>query len=205
PALTVSLPRKLTAATGMDALAHCLEAFCAPDYHPMADGIAIEGAYLVRRWLPEAVKDGADLEARGHMLTAATMGAVAFQKGLGAIHSLSHPVGGIYDTHHGLTNAVFMPYVLAFNRPEIEERMTALGRCLDLKRPGFAGMMDWVLELRAELGIPHSAQALGIEESRLDEIARRAAADPSTPSNPRPAGVADMRAMLDAAMAGRIG
>ncbi|MBI2586659.1 MAG: iron-containing alcohol dehydrogenase, partial [Rhodospirillales bacterium] len=135
PTLVVGLPPKITAATGMDALAHCLEAYSVNAYHPMADGIAIEGMRLVHDWLPEAVANGGNLQARAHMMAAAAMGATAFQKGLGAIHSLSHPVGALYDTHHGLTNAVFMPYVLVFNRPAIEERMTRLARYLNLKKP----------------------------------------------------------------------
>ncbi|MCH7486605.1 MAG: iron-containing alcohol dehydrogenase, partial [Proteobacteria bacterium] len=147
PALCVGLPPHITAATGMDAFAHCLEAYSAPAFHPMADGIALEGMRLVHDWLPAAVKDGTDLAARANMMAAASMGATAFQKGLGAIHSLSHPVGAIYDTHHGLTNAVFTPYVLAFNRPAIEDRMARLARYLGLAKPSFEGVMDWVLAL----------------------------------------------------------
>ncbi len=205
PALVAGLPAKITAATGMDALAHCLEAFSVDAYHPMADGIALEGMRLVHDWLPEAVANGANLEARAHMMAAAAMGATAFQKGLGAIHSLSHPVGALYDTHHGLTNAVFMPYVLAFNRPKIEERMHRLSRYIGLKTPTFGAVLDWTLSLREKFGMPHTAAALGVGADRLDEIARMAEKDPTAPTNPVPAGAAEMRQILDAAMTGRVG
>lgn len=204
PALVAGLPPHITAATGMDALAHCLEAYSAPSYHPMADGIALEGIRLIRDWLPRAVDDGGDLEARSHMMSAAAMGATAFQKGLGAIHSLSHPVGAIYDTHHGLTNAVFMPYVMQFNRPAIEERMERLARYLGHENAGFSSVFDWVLELRNRFGVPHTAAELGVEESRVEEISIMAEADPSTGGNPVPAGAAEMRKMLEASLAGRI-
>ncbi len=148
PDLSVSLPAHLTAATGMDALAHCFEAYCAPGYHPMADGIAIEGMRLIRDHLPRVYQDGSDVEARSHMLTAASMGATAFQKGLGAIHALSHPVGAIFDTHHGLTNAVFHPYVMQFNRPAIEQRMVRLAAWLELPGKGYDAVLAWVLGLR---------------------------------------------------------
>ena len=202
-ALTVGLPPALTAATGMDALAHNLEAFCAPGYHPMADGIALQGMKLIKDWLIKAVEDGTNLEARAHMLAAAAMGATAFQKGLGAIHSLSHPVGALYDTHHGLTNAVFMPYVMAFNRPAIERRMADAAAYLGLKQPSFGAMLDWVLGLRAALEIPETARALGVEEERLDQLSEMAASDPTAATNPVPVGKAELRQILDAAMAGR--
>jgi alcohol dehydrogenase class IV len=202
-ALTVGLPPGLTAATGMDALAHNLEAYCAPGYHPMADGIALQGMKLVKDWLRAAVTDGANLEARANMLAAASMGATAFQKGLGAIHSLSHPVGAIYDTHHGLTNAVFMPYVMAFNRAAIERRMADAAAYLGLSQPSFEAMLDWVLELRAALDIPETVRELGVEEERLDELAEMAAADPTAATNAVPVGPAELRKILDAAMAGR--
>lgn len=204
PALTVGLPPHITAATGMDAFAHCLEAYFAPGFHPMADGIALEGMRLIHDWLPAAVKDGTDLTARANMMVAASMGATAFQKGLGAIHSLSHPVGAVYDTHHGLTNAVFMPYVLAFNRPAIEDRMTRLARYLGLAEHSFEGVMDWVLELRRELDIPHTAAELGVEESRIDELSEMAAKDPTAASNPVPAGAAEMKQMYLAALEGKV-
>jgi hypothetical protein len=174
PELTVGLPAPLTAATGMDALAHCLEAYCAPGYHPMAEGIAVEGLRLVKDWLPAAVADGGNLEARAHMLAAASMGSTAFQKGLGAIHSLSHPVGALYDTHHGLTNAVVMPYVLVFNRAAIEDRLTRLAAWLELPDPSFQSVLDWVLGLREKFDMPHTLAAMGVTDARLDELSEMA-------------------------------
>ncbi len=203
PILTVGLPPKITAATGMDALAHCLEAYCAPGFHPMAEGIAVEGMRLVKEWLPRATTDGRDLEARSNMLVAASMGATAFQKGLGAIHSLSHPVGALYDTHHGLTNAVFMPYVLQFNRPAIEDRMERLASWLGLSG-GYQGFLDWVLALRAELGIPHRLSEIGVDDGRIDEIAGMAVVDPTAPGNPLPLDEAGARKMLVMALEGTV-
>ena len=202
PALTVGLPPRITAATGMDALAHCLEAYCAPGFHPLADGIALEGMRLVREWLPIAVKDGKNVAARAHMLAAASMGATAFQKGLGAIHSLSHPVGAIYNSHHGETNGVVMPYVLVFNRPAIEDRLTRLARYLGLANPGFQAVLDWVLALRKEIGIPNTLADLGVKEADLDMLVPMAVDDPSTGGNPRPAGHAEMRQMFIKAIRG---
>ncbi len=204
PALTLGLSPHLTAGTGMDALAHSLEAFCAPFHHPMADGIALEGMRLVHAWLPVAVRDGANLTARAHMMAAATMGAVAFQKGLGAIHALSHPVGAIYDTHHGLTNAVFMPYVLAFNRPAIEEKMERLARYLALPDPGFDAVLRWILDLRVALDIPHTLRDLGVPDDRLDDLAAMAAADPCAPENPVPVDAAALRRLFRDAFDGRL-
>ena len=205
PELTVGLPPHITAATGMDALAHCLEAYCAPGYHPMAEGIAVEGMRLIKDWLPVAVADGGNLAARAHMLAAASMGATAFQKGLGAIHSLSHPVGALYDTHHGLTNAVFMPYVLAYNRQAIEHRMTRLAAWLDLPDPSFDAVMAWIMDLRKRLEIPHTLKALGVGDKRLDEISEMAAVDPTAPTNPIPVGAPELKSMLVAALEGRVG
>ena len=204
PELTVGLPRRITAATGMDALAHNLEAYCAPGFHPLADGIAVEGMRLIKEWLPLAVKDGKNVEARAHMLAAASMGATAFQKGLGAIHSLSHPVGALYNAHHGETNGVVMPYVLVFNRPAIEEKMTRLARYLDLPKPGFQAVLDWVLALRKEIGIPHTLAELGVKESDLDRLTPMAVDDPSTGGNPRPARHAEMREMFVKAIRGEV-
>jgi len=204
PALTVGLPPKITAATGMDALAHCLEAYCVPSYHPMADGIAVEGMRLIKNWLPEAVKNGKNLEARAHMMAAATMGATAFQKGLGAIHSLSHPLGAVYDTHHGLTNAVVMPYVMQFNRKAIDEKMTRLASWLGLKNPSYNAVLDWVLALRKEIGIPHTLKDLGVDKSKLDSLSQAAFNDPSTGGNPVPAGVAEMKQMFIASIDGTL-
>jgi alcohol dehydrogenase class IV len=181
-----------------------LEAFSVNGYHPMADGIALEGMRLVRHWLPQAVDDGNNLEARAHMMAAATMGATAFQKGLGAIHSLSHPVGAVFDTHHGLTNAVFMPYVLVFNQRAIEDKMARLARFIRLKKPSFQAVLDWTLDLRQKFEIPHTAADLGVAEDRLGDIAAMAALDPTAPTNPVPAGETEMRQMLDAAMEGKV-
>jgi alcohol dehydrogenase class IV len=203
PELVQGLPANITAWTGMDALAHCLEAYCAPFYHPMGEGIAVEGMRLVKEWLPTAVKDGSNLEARAHMMSAAAMGAVAFQKGLGAIHSLSHPVGAVFDTHHGLTNAVFMPYVLAFNRDAIDEKLARLARWLGIG-DSFDDVQNWVLDLRKEFDIPHTAQELGVDGSRLDELSKMAAEDPTAGGNPVFVGEAEMRQMYDAAMAGTL-
>lgn len=186
PALTTGLPPHITAAVGMDALSHNLEAYCSPLFHPMAHGIAVEGMRLIREWLPLACQDGTHLRARAHMMVASTMGATAFQKGLGAMHSLSHPCGAVLNTHHGLTNAVVMPYVLAFNRPAIEAPMTHLARALDLPRSGFDAVMDWVLELREHIGIPHTLAELGVTEAHIGELAPMAEADPSSGTNPVP-------------------
>jgi alcohol dehydrogenase class IV len=202
PELTVGLPPRITAATGMDALAHSLEAYCAPGFHPLADGIAVEAMRLVKEWLPVAVKDGRNLVARAHMLAAASMGATAFQKGLGAIHSLSHPVGALYNAHHGETNGVVMPYVLRFNRPAVEDRLTRLARYLGLPDPGFEAVFEWVLALRQDIGIPHTLAELGVKESDLDTLAPMAVEDPSTGGNPRPAGLAEMREMFVKAIRG---
>jgi alcohol dehydrogenase class IV len=204
PALTVGLPPDITAWTGMDALAHCLEACCASGYHPLADGIALEGMRLVHDYLPVAHANGGDLEARGHMLAAAGMGAAAFQKGLGAIHSLSHPVGAHYDTHHGLTNAVFMPYVLVFNRPAIETRIAAAARYLALPAPDFDGFLAWVLSLRATLGIPHTLAGLGVDDRDVDRIAAEAEHDPSTPGNPVPVTAKELKQIFLDALNGRL-
>ena len=183
PELTVGMPRAITAGTGMDAFAHCLEAYSSPFFHPMSQGIALEGMRLVKTYLPRAYADGTDIEARTQMMAAAAMGAVAFQKGLGAIHSLSHPVGAVYHTHHGTTNAVVMPPVLRFNRPAIEEKIAAAAAYLGIAG-GFDGFYDLVLKLRADLGIPDKLAALGVGTDRIGELAEAAVADPSTGGNP---------------------
>jgi alcohol dehydrogenase len=203
PGLTVGLPPHVTAATGMDALSHCLEAWCAPGFHPMADGIAAEGTRLIARWLPRAMENGSDLEARGNMLVAAMMGATAFQKGLGAMHALSHPIGAIAGSHHGLTNAVLMPYVLAFNRPAIEERLARLAAYIGLE-PSFEAFLGWLVDLRRRLAIPHTLIELGIAAADLERIAVMAEADPSAGGNPRPFGAGEARQVLAAAMAGGV-
>jgi alcohol dehydrogenase class IV len=204
PELTLGLPAHITAATGMDALAHCLEAYCAPSYHPMAEGIAVEGMRLVKEWLPRAVTDGSDIEARAHMLVAASMGATAFQKGLGAIHALSHPVSAFYDTHHGLTNAVVMPYVLDYNRAAIEDRLVRLAAWLGLPEPSFQAVVDWVMGLRADFQIPHTLADLGVDAARLDEMSVMAAQDPTAGGNPIPVGAAELKTMFTAAIEGRL-
>ena len=204
PALTLGLPRQVTAATGMDALSHCLEAWCAPGYHPMADGIAAEGIRLIRHWLPKAYADGRDLEARGHMQVAASMGATAFQKGLGGMHALSHPIGALCGTHHGLTNAVLMPYVLAYNEAALGEQLTRLAAYIGLAGPSPRSVIDWVLELRETLGIPHRLDELGVQPGQLGRLAAMAEEDPSAGGNPVRFDAAAARQVLDAAMQGRI-
>lgn len=205
PELTVGMPPFITAGTGMDALAHCLEAYCALGYHPMADGIAVEGIRLVFENLPKAYANGQDLTARAHMMSAAAMGAAAFQKGLGAIHSLSHPVGALYDTHHGMTNAVFMSYVLAFNRDAIEERIARLAAYIGIKG-GFDGFATAVLELRAELGVPHALpgliKGLDMDDKRKGLIADMAVVDPTAGGNPVELTRKAALTLLDNAIAG---
>ena len=183
PELTVGMPKAITAGTGMDAFAHCLEAFSSPFYHPMSQGIALEGMRLVKEFLPRAYHDGTDIEARTNMMSAAAMGAVAFQKGLGAIHSLSHPIGAVYNTHHGMTNAVVMPPVLRFNRSAIEEKIARAAAYLGISG-GFDGFYDYVLSLRAELGVPENLTAMGIKSDRIDELTAMAIEDPSCGGNP---------------------
>ncbi len=204
PELTLGLPPHITAATGMDALSHCFEAYSANFYHPMAEGIALEGMRLIKEWLPVAFADGGNITARAHMMAAASMGSTAFQRGLGAVHALSHPISAVYDTHHGLANAVFMPYVMAFNRPAIAERMDRLGRFLGLDNPSFDGVMAWILALRREFAIPHTAAELGVEENRLDDLAAMAARDTLAALNPVPVGVPEMKCLYEAAMAGEV-
>jgi len=184
PELTLGLPAGITAAVGMDALSHNLEAYCSPLFHPMAQGIALEGMKLIHRSLPRAYRDGTDLEARAEMLAASTMGSTAFQKGLGAMHALSHPCGAVLDTHHGLTNAVVMPYVLAFNRESIEDRLTDLAAYLGLRNPSFQAVMDWILDLRESIGIPHTLADLGVRDDHVDELTAKAVVDPSGGTNP---------------------
>jgi alcohol dehydrogenase class IV len=204
PELTLGLPRELTAWTGMDALSHSLEALCAPGFHPLADGIATEGIRLVHLSLERAVGDGGDLAARAKMLAAASMGAVAFQKGLGAMHALAHPIGGLLDAHHGITIAIVMPCVLARNRPAIDGRLAGVARTLGLASPGFEGLFDWILDLRRKLAIPDSIAALGVAEKHLGTLARRAAADPSAASNPLPLGEGEYAELYRDALAGRL-
>jgi alcohol dehydrogenase class IV len=204
PELTVGLPAPVTAAVGMDALSHNLEAWCSPVFHPMAQGIALEGIRLVKEWLPAACEDGADLAARACMQVASTMGATAFQKGLGAMHSMSHPCGAVYDTHHGLTNAVVMPYVLEFNQPSIEEKMTALARYLGLGDPGFEGVARWILELRARIGIPHRLVEIGVPSDAASRLAPMALVDPSSATNPIELTLPALESLFGNALEGRL-
>jgi alcohol dehydrogenase class IV len=204
PELCLGLPPQVTAATGMDALSHCLEAYCAPGYHPLADGIALEGMRLIKDALPAAVKNGKDLVARANMMAAASMGATAFQKGLGGMHAISHPLGALYNTHHGLTNAVVMPYVLDFNRKAIEERMTHLARFLGLANPGFKAVMDWVLRLRKEINIPHTLREIGVDDKRVDEVAKAAETDPSAGGNPIKVGANELGKIFVAGLNGTL-
>ena len=205
PVLTVGLPSKITAATGMDALSHNLEAFCAPGYHPMADGIAIEGIRIIKRWLPEAFRNGSNLEARANMLTAASMGSTAFQKGLGGIHSLSHPVNALNNIHHGLSNAIFMPYVLTFNRDVIEEKIIKLCNFIELDDRSFNGFIKWVLDLRKELKIPHKlSEVIKDKDILIDKLSKMALEDPSTSSNPKKLTEKDMKLMYQNSMSGNL-
>jgi alcohol dehydrogenase class IV len=185
PVLTVGMPKHITAGTGLDALAHCLEAYSAPSYHPMAEGMAVEGIRLVKAQLFRAYHDGEDLEARGHMMSAAAIGATAFQKGLGAIHALSHPVGALYDTHHGMTNAVFMPYVLKFNEAAIADKICRLAAFIGLE-PSFSAFLDWTLALRAELGVPHTLKDFKVDDAKFEVMAKMAPEDPTAGGNPVP-------------------
>ncbi|AMD02079.1 iron-containing alcohol dehydrogenase [Halomonas chromatireducens] len=204
PELTVGLPRAMTAATGMDALSHCMEAWCSPLYHPMAEGIAVEGMRRIHHYLPRAYADGHDLEARMNMLVASSMGATAFQRGLGAMHALAHPLGALHDAHHGTLNAILMPYVLRANERAIGEPMVRLGRYLDLDQPGTAAVIDWVLEMRERLGIPHTLADLGIDTRQADKVGRMAVADPSSGSNPIKFTADDYCDIFVAAVAGRL-
>ena len=204
PYLTVDLSPRLTAATGMDALAHNLEAFCAPGFHPMADGIALEGMRLVKNSLLVAVKDGKNINARLEMLTAASMGSTAFQKGLGAIHSLSHPVNAQFNLHHGLSNAIFMPYVLTFNKKEISEKIVSICDYLNLEKK-FDSFINWIIELRKDVKIPHKlSDVLEIDKVNLDKLSQMALEDPSTAGNPKKLTKEDMKIMYEHSLAGKL-
>ena len=203
PVLTLELPPNVTAATGMDALAHNLEAYCAMGYHPMADGIALEGMRLINKWLLEAVNNGSNIEARMNMITAASMGSTAFQKGLGAIHSLSHPVNALNNIHHGLSNAIFMPYVLTFNKDVIEDKIIKICDYLELEKRSFDGFIDWTLDLRKQLHIPHKlSEVINREDFDIDRLSEMALADPSTGGNPKKLTVADMKRMYQNSFSG---
>lgn len=204
PELTLGLPAKVTAAVGMDALSHNLEAYCSPSYHPLAEGIAIEGIRLIRDWLPTAVKDGSDIEARSNMMAASLMGATAFQKGLGAMHSLSHPCSANLNTHHGLTNAVVMPYVLSWNRPALSEKMQRLAAYLNLPQQSFNGVLDWILELRNTIEVPDTLAELGVLPEHAQAFAQQAFDDPSTGGNPIPVSVADFAQLYRNCIEGKL-
>ena len=203
PNLTISLPAPLTAATGMDALAHCIEAFCSPVYHPMAHGIAVEGIRNIKNNLVVAFKEPQNIEARAKMLVSSPMGSTAFQKGLGAIHSLSHPINAVHDLHHGLTNAIFMPYVLKFNQPAIESKLKLLSNYLELKNTTFDGFIDWIIKLRQELAIPHTLAELKVDFD-FESLAEMALVDPSTPTNPINMNVSDMKQLYINAYEGKL-
>ncbi len=204
PVLTINLSPRLTAATGMDALAHNLEAFCAPGFHPMADGIAIEGMKLIKKSLLTAVRNGKDLKARGDLLAAASMGSTAFQKGLGAIHSLSHPVNSQFNVHHGLSNAIFMPYVLTFNKSLIEKRIVSICDYLNLDK-NFDSFLNWILDLRKDLNIPHKLSDV-VEESKIniDKLSQMALEDPSTITNPKKMTIDDMKILYEYSISGKL-
>jgi len=204
PVLTVDLSPKLTAATGMDALAHNLEAFCAPGFHPMADGIAMEGIKLIKKSLLIAVKNGKDLSARSDLLAAASMGSTAFQKGLGAIHSLSHPVNAQFNVHHGLSNAIFMPYVLTFNKSLIEDRIVSICDYLNLDK-NFDSFLKWILDLRKDLNIPHKLSEV-VEENKinLEKLSQMALEDPSTVTNPKKLTIDDMKILYEHSLSGKL-
>ena len=204
PVLTVDLSPRLTAATGMDALAHNLEAFCAPGFHPMADGIAIEGMKLIKESLLVAVKNGKDLKARMNLLAAASMGSTAFQKGLGAIHSLSHPVNAQFNIHHGLSNAIFMPYVLTFNKNVIENKIITICDYLNLKK-NFQSFLDWILDLRKKLNIPHKlSDVVDIKKVDLEQLSKMAFEDPSTGGNPKKITIDDMKILYEHSISGKL-
>jgi len=205
PELTVGMPAFLTAATGMDAFAHNLEAYCAPGYHPMADGIALEGMSLIKKWLAVAVNEGGNLEARGHMITSSSMGATAFQKGLGAIHSLSHPVNSLFNVHHGLSNGIFMPYVLTFNRATIENKIAKLSEYLGLKEASFNSFVDWVVELKEQIKIPHTiSESAKINDQDIEKMSPMALDDPCTPGNPKKLVLDDMVSMYEHSVQGKL-
>lgn len=204
PELTIGLPANITAATGMDALSHNLEAFCSPLYHPMAEGIAIEGMRLVKVYLPRAVADGKDLEARTQMLVASSMGATAFQKGLGGMHAIAHSLGALYGAHHGLLNAILMPYVLNANRPKIESRIERLSRYLDLKDSSFDGFLNWVLEMRESLNIPHTLSSIDIDETQAILVGQMSEVDASAHGNPIPFNALQYSEIFTAAVHGSL-
>jgi hypothetical protein len=184
PNVTLTLPAEITAATGMDALSHNLEALCSPSYHPMAEGIALEGIRLIKEYLPIAYHNGHDIDARTQMLVASSMGATSFQKGLGGMHAIAHTLGALYNKHHGLLNAILMPYVMVANRREIELKMTRVGSYIALRQANFDGVLEWVLQLRKDLGIPHTLSAIGIDTLQRELVGKMSVSDASASSNP---------------------
>ena len=202
PELTVGLPAPITAATGIDAFVHCFEAYCAPGFHPLADGVALEGMRLIAEYLPRAYANGADIEARSRMLAAASMGATAFQKGLGGVHALAHPIGSHFGTHHGLANAVLLPYVMVHNRAAIAGRVRVIARVLDLPRADFDGLLEWVLAFRRGLGIAHSLAEVGVQVKEPGIIGREAEIDPSAGGNPLPTDAATYERLFRSAVKG---
>ncbi|MEJ7138964.1 iron-containing alcohol dehydrogenase [Amphibiibacter pelophylacis] len=205
PELTLGLPPHITAATGIDAFVHNFEAYCSPFYHPMAQGVALEGMRLIHEFLPQAVRQGSDITARSQMLAASMMGATAFQKGLGGVHALSHAVGAMFNVHHGLANAVLLPYVMWRNRSAIADRLVPVARYLGLPQPSFEALLDWVLALRRDLGIAHSLGELGLDDAQAAAVAAKAKQDPSDGGNPLTLTVADYRQLYLDALAGRVG
>jgi len=204
PNLTIALPANLTAFTGMDVLAHCLEAYCSPFFHPLSQGIALEGISIVKEYLVKAFNNPNDIESRSNMLVGSAMGSTAFQKGLGAIHSLSHPVGAIYNTHHGLTNAVFMPYVLVKNKNDIEEKVIAISRYINLKQYTFDSFLEWILQLRKDLLIPHTLKELIEDDSKFNTMSKMALDDPSTGGNPTKLSQKDFEILYQNAYDGKL-
>ena len=202
PKLTLGLPPNLTAWTGIDALVHALEAFCAPGYHPMADGIAIQAIKMITEQLPIAVENGMNLEARGLMLTASTMAAVSFQKGLGSIHSVSHQLGAIYNLPHGLANSILLPYGLRQNADAIEDKMIQLAKILELEEPGSDAVINHILDFRQKLGIPNSLMEVDVNTERAEEIGKKAFDDPSTLTNAKPIKAQDLQNLFSAAVEG---
>ena len=203
PELTFGLPPHLTAYTGLDAFIHCFEAYCAPGYHPFADGIALEGMRLIQAALPRACRNGNDALARTDMMVASSMGATAFQKGLGIVHAIAHALGGSIGIHHGLANAILLPYCMLFNREVISQKATRLARFLELERPDFEGLLDWVVETRATLGIPHRLGGVpGWSADLPEKLAPIALADPSLSTNPKPASSKELQALMERAAQG---
>ena len=202
PELTLGLPAHITAWTGVDAMVHAIEAYCAPGYHPMADGIAIEAIRMIAKYLPTAVHDGTNIEARAQMLVAAAMGATAFQKGLGSVHSIAHQLGAIYNKQHGLLNAIILPYALKQNQSAIEEKMEYLSTVLALEKSGTDAIIAYLLALRKQLNIPHTLAEIDIDDSKAGEIGKMAFKDPSTPTNAKPVSAEDLEKLFRSAVSG---